>query len=60
MDEAVDWAKRCPEPMPGEETTLELCPLFEIENFGDEMTPELREKEERLRAELKGKEAQSK
>ena len=60
MDEAVDWAKRCPEPMPGEETTLELRPLFEIENFDDEMTPELREKEERLRAELKGKEAQSK
>ena len=46
--------------MPGEETTLEFRPLFEIENFGDEMTPELREKEERLRAELKGKEAQSK
>lgn len=60
MDEAVDWAKRCPEPMPGEETTLELRPLFEMDDFGDEMTPELREKEERLRTELKDKEAQSK
>ena len=59
MDEAVDWAKRCPEPMPGEETTLELRPLFEMDDFGDEMTSELREKEERLRAELEGKEARS-
>ena len=59
MDEAVDWARRCPAPMPGEETTLELRPLFEMEDFGDEMTPELRKKEERLRAELEGKEAQS-
>ena len=52
MDEAVQWAKRCPEPMPGEETTLELRPLFELSDFGDEMTPELRDNEERLRAEL--------
>jgi predicted enzyme related to lactoylglutathione lyase len=49
MDEAVEWAKRCPAPMPGEETTLELRPLFEMDDFGDEMTPALREKEERLR-----------
>ena len=59
MDEAVDWAKRCPEPMPGEETTLELRPLFDMDDFGDAMTPELREKEERLRAELEGSEARS-
>lgn len=59
MDEAIDWAKRCPEPMPGEETTLELRPLFDTSDFGDEMTPELRKKEERLRAELEGKEARS-
>lgn len=57
MDEAMEWAKRCPEPMPGEETTLELRPLFEVDDF-DEMTPELREKEERLRAQLVAKEAQ--
>lgn len=60
MDEAVDWAKRCPTPMPGEETTLELRPLFEVDDFGDEMTPELREKEERLRADLDGREVRSK
>ena len=60
MDEAVDWAKRCPTPMPGEETTLELRPLFEVDDFGDEMTPELREKEERLRADIDGREVRSK
>jgi hypothetical protein len=59
MDEAVDWAQRCPAPMPGEETTLELRPLMEMDDFGDEMTPELREREDRLRAELEGQEAQS-
>lgn len=56
LDEAVDWAKRCPAPMPDEETILELRPLFEMDDFGDEMTPELREKEERLRAALEGEE----
>jgi hypothetical protein len=55
MNEAIDWARRCPAPMPGEATTLELRPLFEMGDFGDEMTPELREKEERLRADLEGK-----
>ncbi len=54
MDEAVEWARRCPEPMPGEETVLELRPLFEMEDFGDEMTPELREQEARMRAEVDG------
>lgn len=57
MDEAVEWAKRCPEPMPGEETQLEIRPLFEMEDFGEEMTPELRAQEERLRAELESQEA---
>lgn len=59
MGEAVDWAKHCPAPTPGEETTLELRPLFEMEDFGDEMTPELGEKEARLRTQLEGKEAPS-
>ena len=59
MDEAMEWAKRCPAPMPGEETTLELRPLFEMDDFGAEMTPVLREKEERLRAGLEGKEAEA-
>jgi hypothetical protein len=51
MDEAVAWARRCPNPMPagGE---LELRPVFEAEDFGEELTPELRLQEERLRAQL--------
>ena len=52
MDEAVEWAGRCPEPMPGEETQLEIRPLFEMDDFGVDMTPELREQEDRLRAKL--------
>ena len=52
MDEAVEWARRCPEPMPGEDAELEIRPFFEAEDFGDEFTPELREKEAKLRAEL--------
>jgi hypothetical protein len=51
MDEAVEWARRCPDPMPGEESELELRPVFEMEDFGAAVTPELREQEARLRAE---------
>ena len=51
MDEAVEWARKCPNPMPGG-GELELRPVFEAEDFGDEFTPELREQEERLRAKL--------
>src|SRR5262245_8226513 len=47
MEEAVEWARRCPEPMPGEESALELRPIFEVEDFGAELTPELRAQEER-------------
>ena len=52
MEEAIEWARRCPDPMPGEEGVLELRPIHETEDFGAEMTPELRAQEERLRAEL--------
>lgn len=52
MDEAVEWARRCPNPMPGEEGELELRPIFDAEDFGEALTPELREQEARLRAEL--------
>ena len=52
MDEAIDWVRRCPDPMPGEESEIEIRPVFEAEDFGAEFTPELREQEERLRAEL--------
>ncbi len=52
MEEAVEWARRCPNPMPGEEGVLEIRPVFEAEDFGEAYTPEVREQEERLRAEL--------
>ncbi len=52
MEEAVEWARRCPDPMPNEEGTLEIRPIFEAEDFGDEYTPELRARDERLRDEL--------
>ena len=54
MDEAIEWAKRCPTPMEGE-STLEIRQVFEMEDFGDAMTPELREQEERLRTQIEGK-----
>jgi hypothetical protein len=52
MDEALAWARRCPDPMPGEEGVLEIRPVFEAEDFGAEYTPELQAQEERLRAEV--------
>jgi len=55
MDEAVEWARRCPDPMPGEDAELEIRPLFEAEDFGKELTPELRAQEERLRAQIEEK-----
>jgi hypothetical protein len=55
MDEAVEWAKRCPNPME-EGGVLEIRPVFEAEDFGEEFTPELREQEERLRAEIADRE----
>jgi Uncharacterized protein conserved in bacteria len=53
-EEAVEWAKRCPNPT-GADGVLELRQIFEPEDFGTELTPELREKEERLRAESSAK-----
>ena len=50
MDEAVEWAKRCPNPMPGE-SDIDIRQIFEADDFGAELTPELRAKEERLRSE---------
>ena len=51
MDEAIEWAKRCPNPT-GDESMLELRPVFEAEDFGDELTPELRDQEDRLRRQI--------
>lgn len=51
--EAIEWAKRCPNPaVDGKEGELEIRPLFEADDFGAEFTPELREQEDRLRAEI--------
>jgi hypothetical protein len=52
QDEAVAWARRCPNPMPGTEGEIEIRQIFEAEDFGEEFTPELREQEDRLRAKL--------
>jgi hypothetical protein len=50
MQEAIEWVRRCPNPMPGE-SEIEIRPVFENEDFGAELTPELREREDRIRAE---------
>ena len=51
MDEAVEWVRRCPNPMPGP-SEIEIRPLYEMEDFGDAMTPELAAQEETLRQQL--------
>lgn len=51
MDEAVEWVKRCPNPMHGE-SEIEIRRVFEAEDFGAEFTPELQEQEARLRADI--------
>lgn len=51
MEEAVEWLKRCPNPT-GETADVEIRQVFEAEDFGAELTPELREREERLRKQL--------
>jgi hypothetical protein len=53
-DEAIEWLKRCPNPMPGE-SEIELRQVFEAEDFGAALTPELRAQEERLRRASQGK-----
>lgn len=53
MDEAVEWVKRCPNPMPGP-SEIEIRPLYEASDFGEAFAPELAEQEERLREELAG------
>jgi hypothetical protein len=51
MDEAIEWVRRCPNPMESE-SEIEIRPVFELDDFGERMTPELREAEERLRREV--------
>jgi hypothetical protein len=49
MEEAVEWVKRAPNPMPGTESEIEIRQVFEADDFGAEFTPELREQEDRIR-----------
>ena len=51
MEEAIEWLKKCPNPMM-EDSEVEIRPVFEAEDFGPEFTPELREQEDRLRAQI--------
>ena len=48
LAEAIEWAKRCPNPMPNEDSVIEIRQVFETEDFGAEFTPELRAQEERI------------
>jgi hypothetical protein len=48
LDEAIEWVKRCPNPLEGK-SEIEIRQVFEADDFGDELTPELREQEERVR-----------
>lgn len=54
MDEAIEWVRRCPNPMEGD-SEIEIRPVFEAEDFGAEYTPELRAQEDRLRAEIEAR-----
>lgn len=56
LQEAIDWVKRCPNPMPGD-SEVEIRQVFETDDFGTEFTPELRKQEERLRAEIESRSA---
>jgi hypothetical protein len=51
LQEAIDWAKRCPNPT-GAEGMIEIRPIYEADELGEGLTPELREREERLRAQI--------
>jgi hypothetical protein len=55
LEEAVEWARRCHDPMPGEEAILEIRPVFEIDDFDENATPEIRANDARLRAEVENR-----
>ena len=54
-EEAIEWVKRCPNPMSGTESEIEIRQVFEADDFGEAFTPELREQEERIRAQIDAK-----
>jgi hypothetical protein len=57
IEEAISWVKRCPNPMPGE-SEIEIRPVFEAEDFGEALTPELREQEDRIRTQVEMRQQQ--
>jgi hypothetical protein len=52
LQEAIDWVKKCPNPMPGEDSDIEIRQIYEAEDFGEAFTPEERAREERLRGQI--------
>jgi hypothetical protein len=54
LEEAIEWVKRCPNPMPNQEAEIEIRQVFEAADFGDEYTPELREQDDQIRAKITG------
>jgi hypothetical protein len=58
MEEAVEWVKRCPDPMPGEESDIEIRPFYEMDDFGEGFTPEMRQQETDLRQRLEQQQSQ--
>jgi hypothetical protein len=59
LDEAIEWVKRCPNPFTDTESEIEIRQVYETEDFGAEFTPELREQEDRLRAQMAKKQTTS-
>jgi hypothetical protein len=59
LDEAIEWVKRCPNPFTDTESEIEIRQVYETEDFGAEFTPELREQEDRLRAQIAHKQSAS-
>jgi hypothetical protein len=55
LQDAIEWVKKCPNPMPGEDSDIEIRRIYEAEDFGDSFTPAEREREERMRARIAGK-----
>ena len=59
MEEALEWVRRCPDPMPGEESELEVRPVFEADDFGEAFTPELRDREQRIAQQISERQTRS-
>ena len=55
LEEAIEWVKKCPNPMPGEDSDIEIRPLYEVEDFGEAITPEAEEIHGRVRDQLEGR-----